>query len=465
VEAKKRLFAFRSSDAQLNRSYTVIRNFTLFAATITTDNNYKIRRAEIVEDAHDILIEGINAKYLTHFTNQTSLLALWTGQSGIILSGVSNILRNSTLQYSAGSAVNIMGFGSKLLNCSILDANYSNSNAGAVNCGYLLKDGEIAYNTISNTPMIAIHFNGLVNSNMNQKGVARIHHNVVTNFLRRGYDSGAIDQVGHDGRWLRIDHNEIYNTMPDANGNSRNGIYLDFGGGVGIDEGHYILDHNAIYNVRNSVLLNNIKDILAFNNLTLTDDLSTLAFHNGNGGTGVGDTIQNNIMTNMPNIDCCAWGSLKNAFVANNIVNAQGTVLNDLFVDAANNNYQLKSTATEAIDKGVDFSPFNDPLVGLPDLGPYEYGKPAWLAGVGTATFLPPAISPNGGIYEGTVQVSIINAALNGVIRYTLDGSDPTFSSPEYTTPLTVTDTTVVRSRCFVNSTEFSDVSTANFYI
>lgn len=466
VEAKKRMFAFSSSDAQVNRSYTVIRNFSLFAATITTDNNYKIRRAEIVEDAHDILIEGINGKYLTHFTNQTSLLSLWTGQTGIILSGVSNTLRNSTFQYSAGPAVSIMGFGSKLMNCSILDANYSNSNAGAVNCGYLFKDGEIAYNTISNTPMIAIHFTGLVNSNMKQRGVARIHHNVVKNFLRRGYDSGAIDECGHDGQWLRIDHNEIFNTMADADGDSRNGIYLDFGGGVGINEGHYILDHNSIYNVRNSVLLNNIKDILAYNNLTLTNDLTTLAFHNGNGGTGVGDTIRNNIMTNMPNIDCCVWGSLKDAVVENNITNAQGTVLDDLFVDAANNNYQLKATATAAIDKGVDFSPFNDLLVGaVPDLGPYEYGKAPWLAGVGTAISLPPSISPNGGLYEGSIAVALVNAGSTGVIRYTLDGSDPTSTSPEYLAPFSVTDTTVVKSRSFVSETEFSEVSTANFYV
>jgi len=466
VEAKKRLFAFKSSDSQVNRSYTVIRNFTLFATSITTDNSYMVRRSEIVEDAHDILIEGINAKYLTHFTNQTALLSLWNGVSGIILSGTSNILRNSTLQYSAGQAVSIMGFGSKLLNCSILDSNYSNSNAGAVNCGYILKDGEIAYNTISNTPMIAIHFNGLVNSNMKQRGVARIHHNVVKNFLRRGHDSGAIDQVGHDGQWLRIDHNEIFNTLPDANGKSRQGIYLDFGGGVGINEGHYIIDHNAIYNVESPVLLNNIKDILVYNNLTLTYDNTAYAFHNGNGGTGLGDTLRNNIMTNVPNIDCCTWGSLKDAFIDNNILNAQGTVLNDLFVDAANNNYQLKPTATLAIDKGVDFPPFNDPVSGTkPDLGPYEYGKPAWKAGVGNATLLPPTISPNGGIYEGNLDVTLSNSASSGVVHYTIDGSEPTISSPIYTVPISVTDTTVIKSICFISTNEFSEVSTANFYV
>ncbi len=214
VESRKRQYAFSSSDSQINRSFTIIRNFTLFAAGITTDNNAALRRGDLVEDAHDILIEGIKAKYPEHYTNQSKGLTFRTGQGGIILSGTSNTLRNSTIQYSAGSAVAILGIGSKLLNCTILDANYSVTNVGAVNCGFDLKDGEIAYNTISNTPLMSINFCGLINSNPLIKGVARIHHNDIKNYMRRSYDSGAIDMVGVNGKWVRIDHNKIYNTFP-----------------------------------------------------------------------------------------------------------------------------------------------------------------------------------------------------------------------------------------------------------
>jgi PA14 domain/Chitobiase/beta-hexosaminidase C-terminal domain/Secretion system C-terminal sorting domain len=464
VEARERNLAFGSSDPLVNRSFTTIRNFTLFAATITTDNNYNDRRAEIVEDAQGILIEGIKAKYLTHFTNQTgNWQDQWTGRSGIILSGIGNTMRNCTIQYSAGPGVCIMGYGNKLLNCTISDANYSNSNSGAVSCGYLCVDGEIAYNTISNTPMIALHFNGLVNSNPLTKGVARIHHNVVRDFMRRGYDSGAIDQVGHDGQWVRIDHNLIYNTKPDAiAGPSKFGIYLDFGGGASpYWDGKYIVDHNVVYNVYTPILINHINDAWIYNNTGVLVGDPRIAIVNGNGGTGKTDIIRNNIFGGTFNTD--SWGSLINAVRENNIFDAKGTVLTDLFVDPANHNFQLKPTAVSAINKGLDVTPFNDPLVGLPDLGAFEYGKPSWSAGPGNS--VGPVIFPNGGSFIGSTEVEIKNSGLTGTIRYTLDGSDPTFSSPEYVEKLIINETQVLKARTFISETEFSEVAAANFSI
>jgi hypothetical protein len=463
VEARKRNLAFSSSDPQVNRSYTIIRNFTLFAATITTDNNYNARRKEIVEDAQGILIEGIKAKYLTHFTNQTgNWQDQWTGRSGIILSGIGNTMRNCTLQYSAGPGVCIMGYGNKLLNCTVTGANYSNSNSGAVNCGYLCIDGEIAYNTIDNTPMIALHFNGLVNSNPQIPAVARIHHNIIRDFMRRGYDSGAMDQVGHDGQWLRIDHNLIYNTLPDAiAGPSRYGVYLDFGGGTDGFAGKYIVDHNVIHHVYVPVLINHINDAWIYNNTGVYVGDPNYAIVNGNGGTGKTDIIRNNIFGGISNDD--SWGSLKDAVKENNILNAKGSALADIFADPANFNFKLKPSAATAIDIGLDFSPYNEPLNGPPDLGAYEYGTSNWVAG--PSDFLAPVISPNGGYFVGSIEVSLQNLGTSGTIHYTLDGSDPTISSPEYLAPFTVSDTAIVKARCFISENEYTEVAAANFYV
>jgi len=463
VEARKRQFAFRPGNPQVNNSYTVIRNFTLFAASITTDNNYNNRRSEIVEDAQGILIEGIKAKYLTHFTNQTgNWQDQWTGRSGIILSGVGNILKNCILQYSAGPAVCIMGFGNKLLNCTISEANYSNSNSGAVSTGYLSVDYEIAYNIISNTPMIAIAFKGSKNSNPNYKGVARIHHNEIYDFMRRGYDSGAIDEVGTDGQWLRIDHNQIYNTKPDAiAGQARYGVYLDFGGGSDVYEGRYIVDHNLIYNVYVPILINHINNAWVYNNTCVLVGDPKIAIVNGNGGTGKTDIIRNNIFGGTYNTD--AWGSLKDALFQNNIFDAKGSVLNDLFVDPVNYNFELKPTATQAIDMGLDVSPFNDPLTGLPDLGSHEYGQQKWTAGL--TDFFAPEISPNGGSFIGSVSVNLVSTSTEGVIRYTLDGTDPVATSPMYIEPIIINTEAIVKARIFKNENEFSEVSSASFVV
>ena len=464
VEARKRNMAFSSSDSQVNRSFTIIRNFTLFAASITTDNNYNDRRAEIVEGAQGILIEGIKAKYLTHFTNQAgNWQDQWTGRSGIILSGIGNTMRNCTLQYSAGPAVCIMGFGNKLLNCTISDANYSSSNSGAVNTGYLSQDSEIAYNTISNTPMIAIAFKNFVNSNPNNKGVARIHHNEVYDFMRRGYDSGAIDQVGTHGKWVRIDHNLIYNTKPDAiAGPSKYGIYLDFGGGaLPYWDGEYIVDHNLIYNVYVPILINHINDAWVYNNTGVLVGDAKIAIVNGNGGSGKTDLIRNNILGGTFNKD--SWGNLIDAVKENNVFDAKGSVLTDLFVDPANYNFQLKPTAVLAIDKGLDFAPYNDPLVGLTDIGAFEYGNPIWTAG--PRNTVAPVIFPNGGSFIGSIEVSIANSETNGTIHYTLDGSDPTFTSPIYVEKLVINKTQILKARTFTTESEFTEVVAANFSI
>jgi hypothetical protein len=154
---------------------------------------------------------------------------------------------------------------------------------------------------------------------------------------------------------------------------------------------------------------------------------------------------------------------LKDAIMENNIMNAKGQIVTDLFVDPANGNFQLKPTAASAIDKGLDFTPFNEPLSGPPDIGAYEYGKSTWVAGPNS--LFAPVISPNGGMFIGSVEVSLQTSIFHGIIHYTLDGSDPTFTSKEYTEPFTVADTTIVKARCYISENEYTEVAAANFYV
>ena len=59
-----------------------------------------------------------------------------------------------------------------------------------------------------------------------------------------------------------------------------------------------------------------------------------------------------------------------------------------------------------------------------------------------------------------------LDAPLEGhgaCIRYTLDGSDPMTASPQYTRPLTLTETTTVKARVWVSGAGFGPVQTAVF--
>ncbi len=59
-----------------------------------------------------------------------------------------------------------------------------------------------------------------------------------------------------------------------------------------------------------------------------------------------------------------------------------------------------------------------------------------------------PKFSPDGGVFAGSIQVKVEGAA-GGVVRYTLDGSDPTEKSEPVPGELRLTGTTLVRARVF----------------
>jgi len=369
IEAKHRHFAFTVSTPKFG--YT-IKGFNLFGCSITTDNNPWNNRDVILEAAHDIVIDGITAKYVSH---QTSMTGNYQDEfyygAGIVLRGRNNTIKNCNIQYSATAAVHISGAGNKVLNNTIANTNYMVANSGALVTGFVCLDAEIANNTIYNTTEMAINFKYAKNSNVNVPDALRIHHNTIYDFLLRSGDSGAIDAAGADCQWARIDHNTIYKTIP-ATGNMTHGIYLDFAGYNNISR--VTIDHNIIYNVPAPVLISATRYVNVFNNVLLSHaDYNQNSIVNWGGGiNGIDDKIFNNIMSKEPNVT--GSPSFSQAIISNNINNAVGSLLDELFVDAANHDYHLKSNALAAIDKGISVGNYDESVVALPDLGAYEFG-------------------------------------------------------------------------------------------
>lgn len=73
------------------------------------------------------------------------------------------------------------------------------------------------------------------------------------------------------------------------------------------------------------------------------------------------------------------------------------------------------------------------------------------------------AFFPPTGMFTNSVQVSIQSGYPNSFIRYTTDGNDPTVSSTTYTGPFTVTETTTVKARLFVNGFPASEIAAATY--
>ncbi len=78
---------------------------------------------------------------------------------------------------------------------------------------------------------------------------------------------------------------------------------------------------------------------------------------------------------------------------------------------------------------------------------------------VETTQVATPVISPVGGTYSAAQTVTILCSTSGAVVRYTLDGTEPTSSSAVYSTPLSVSVTTTVKSKAF--KTGMTDSATA----
>ena len=75
-----------------------------------------------------------------------------------------------------------------------------------------------------------------------------------------------------------------------------------------------------------------------------------------------------------------------------------------------------------------------------------------------------PTFSPAAGTYADAQTVTISCATAGATIYYTTDGTEPTSSSTEYTTAITVSSTTTIKAIAYVG-TENSSVATATYHI
>jgi len=345
VEFKARHFAF---DLR-GKSHIVVRGLTLFAATIITD-----------QDSSQIDLDGLDARYLSHFSE----LVRWrTGltDSGIILNGTSNRLRNSILAFSAGNGVTLLGSGHTVSNNIIHDVDYSGGVGAGINTGGGCSRAVISHNTIYDVGHRMIDIGRL------QAGL--IEHNDLWHGGIQMTDFGGIYAASTDGQGTRVCYNRIHDTDGPSNGlkqgNNSKGIYLDNG------SSNYVVDHNVTWNVDRAVILNSRADkpeanrnILVLNNTLAASDWSLGWKHCPTPQTLVANNIF--LARAEPGVE---------AEVSNNL--AVGT--DPRFVAGSRFELQADSPARRA---GVAHAPYALGADGQPpDLGAFPYGVRPWTAG------------------------------------------------------------------------------------
>jgi len=83
--------------------------------------------------------------------------------------------------------------------------------------------------------------------------------------------------------------------------------------------------------------------------------------------------------------------------------------------------------------------------------------------GTGQPIVSAPVISPNGGIFAGSVNVSLSTITSGATIHYTTDGTNPTTASPVFTAPFTLTESTTVKAIAVRANYVDSTIATAQF--
>ncbi len=99
------------------------------------------------------------------------------------------------------------------------------------------------------------------------------------------------------------------------------------------------------------------------------------------------------------------------------------------------------------------------------DLMYYETPTPNAANSAGVAGYATtPALSLVSGCYDGAQTLSI-DVPAGCTVTYTTDGSEPSSASAQYTGPLTIAKTAVIRARSFSGSLLGSDIATASYII
>lgn len=334
VEAKRRDLAFDLS----GREHIRLEGFRMLAATISLQNAAYCQ----VRDCH--------VRYASHFTDTEGWSVKTT--AGIVVGGHDNILRDSSVVYSAGNGVTLLGENNMVVNCLVRCVNYAATDAAAV-----WAEGQgnvIRRNTLSDTGRSVIVHRTLKNG--------RIEYNNLFNAGLLTTDLGITYCFGTDGAGTVIAYNWAHHNRAPRCGV---GIYIDN------NSSNFVIHHNVSWaNPDSGIRLNTPSHNNMVYNNTVLDNGNSLSYwgpennkdqagcrvinniFNDDVVTGDGVEVRCNYVGDNPGIACIEKQDFR-------------LVADSPCIDAG--------AAIEGITEGF--------MAKAPDLGAYERGRRRWVAG------------------------------------------------------------------------------------
>ncbi len=470
IEMQRRDLAFDLDD----RSYITVKDLSIFAATITTDNEYgsgavygstagSLNRNGDLPNSTNVILDGLHAQYVSYFHGATGGPHWnWNQASGIMLVGQDHRIENCLIEYSSGCGLSIYGYRITVHNNVIHDVNPEQQAVGGIDVVGSPDNGSgtLIFTTasISNNTIYRCGWDGIqANNSMvdsDPSFTTAIHHNYIDAAGMIGRDVGGIDfrpgcgDADGDCQGTRVHHNVVRNIY----GPLASPIYFDYGEGV-------VVDHNLMYDTAGGLNFNGAIDMLVYNNTIFSPKTGNDIKGGGISGKHKdGEFVDVRVINNLLHGDILNLASPSSYVVQNNV---EETEIDDWFIDPTHGDLRLKNSATDAIDQGQSLAGYTDNAVGAPDLGASEKGAADehWWSGTGVgADFVAQAAPTNLTVTarpDGTVRLDWTDNANNEEAYYidrsicTLDNSGTTYEFecigvvPANTTRFTFRDTEI----------------------
>ncbi|MGC3942940.1 MAG: Ig-like domain-containing protein [Chryseolinea sp.] len=357
------------------------------------------------------VIDNIRASYMNHHVTHPIYVFQGHGMSqhmGTKICGPNNVVKNSEFQWSA-SQVLWVGANNRVENNLFHHISYSGMWGAPVT---FWGNDNISNIVITKNTMYTLGRGGIDNGTAFVEGQVKnttnndISYNDIYDFCRLNQDGGAFYSWGYQNlAGCRFHHNWFHDLVsfrpPD--GKLTDGImaaiYFDMGSGPAVGQTPNTVDHNVFWNIGNGPGWQNteLSDLYTLPAFTYSTKGPTRIYNNTFVGNQksyvtyqsvVADQMRNNIFSKEVNNN---WGATPKDMSYNLL---QGT--NPQFVGGDVNT--LKGLAFQigagspARNTGVALPGYTDGAVGVPDIGAYEYGGAAWVAGY---TPVPQTTVPN----------------------------------------------------------------------
>ncbi|OGV73059.1 MAG: hypothetical protein A3K19_00935 [Lentisphaerae bacterium RIFOXYB12_FULL_65_16] len=267
-------------------------------------------------------------------------------ESGIVVQGNYNVIRDCEIGYSSGNGIHLSGARNQVVNCWIHHTNSLGSFDAPIRMAG--RENLISHNTIHDAGRDGILVSGTGH---------QIQYNHIYNTGRICHDSGILYAVNKDGESTEIHHNWLHDNLSPG-----------LGVGVFLDRycANYIVHHNVIWGtLQEGLRLNKIQNFTLVANNTVFGGLAEWGRPHSDDMYGV--RVCNNLFT-------APVASQPDIRLASNLMNIE-------VQDVAARDFRLKENSP-AIDAGIPIPGITDGFAGkAPDCGAYETGVEPWVCG------------------------------------------------------------------------------------